>query len=127
MGHLARDIEVRHTPSGTVVGNSAICVNNMKKGGEKDPCFIDFTCFGKTAEAAAKYLSKGSAAYIEGNLEQQKWKDKNTGAERTKHAVIARVVQFVGSKGEGQQSSAPSSASSYQEDDIPFAPAPSDI
>lgn len=121
MGHLTRDIELRHTASGTVVGNGGICVNNIKKGGEKQPCFVDFTCFGKTAEIADKYLSKGSAAYLEGHLEMQEWNDKNTGAKRTKHVIIVQNLQFVGEKnasGGGQGSASHSVAEDT--DEIPF-------
>ena len=117
MGHLTRDIEIKHTPSGKVVGKGGIAVNNGY-GENKKVCFVDFTCFGNTAEAAAKHLSKGSAAYLEGNLDMQEWKDKNTGAQRTKHAIVARTVQFIGGKtGGGQESS---SQYDRENDEIPF-------
>ena len=116
MGHLTRDIEVRHTANGKAIGKGGIAVN-QGYGENKKTCFVDFTCFGKTAEAAAKYLSKGSAAYIEGNLEMQEWKDKNTGAQRTKHAIVAQNVQFVGDKGQQRASDTQSHVDS---DEIPF-------
>jgi len=116
MGHLTRDIEIKHTPKGTAVGKGGIAVNNGY-GENKKVCFVDFTCFGNSAEAAAKYLSKGSAAYIEGNLEMQEWNDKNTGAKRTKHAIVARVVQFVGDKG---SSGGSSHADTHDAEEIPF-------
>lgn len=116
MGHLTRDIEIKHTPKGTAVGKGGIAVNNGY-GENKKVCFVDFTCFGNSAEAAAKYLSKGSAAYIEGNLEMQEWTDKNTGAKRTKHAIVARVVQFVGDKG---NSGGSSHADEHDNEEITF-------
>jgi len=117
VGHLSRDLEVNFTADGKAIGKSAICVNNGW-GDKKKPCFIDFTCFGKTAEFAKKFLSKGSAAYLEGYLEQQEWTDKNTGAKRSKHALVVNKLESLG--GGGGKAAAPSAASSDEVDDLPF-------
>jgi len=58
--------------------------------------FVDVEVFGKTAETAQKYLSKGRPVFIEGRLKFDQWDDKQTGQKRSKLKVIADNIQFVG-------------------------------
>jgi len=53
--------------------------------------------FGKQADNVAKYLTKGSGAYVEGRLQTRSW-DKD-GVKMFRTEVVADRVQF-GSKGE---------------------------
>lgn len=106
-GYMARDPETRYTPKGTAVCNGAIACNRKwrtEDGEEKqEVTFVDFDCFGRTAELIAQYLKKGSGALIEGRLKQDSWDDKQTGQKRTKLKVIVETVQFIGTKGESDQ------------------------
>lgn len=100
MGHLTRDVELKHTPSGTAVGAIGLAVNHTYKGkdGQKkeEVCFVDCEAFGKTAEIAAQYLAKGRAVFIEGRLKLDQWEDKSSGAKRSKLKVVVDGLQFVG-------------------------------
>ena len=51
--------------------------------------------FGSRAEAFAKYMSKGSPAFIEGKLRLDQWQDKD-GSKRSKLKVVADSFEFVG-------------------------------
>lgn len=105
MGHLTRNPELRYTPSGTAVAKFGLAVNKRFKQGDdlkEKVTFIDITCFGKQAEHCAEFLQKGSAALVEGELEQQLWESK-TGEKRSKHEVIAQHVTFMGKKGEASE------------------------
>ena len=72
MGNLTRDIEIRHTPSNTAVGNFGLAVNRKYKtqSGEQreEVAFIDCEAWGRTAEVMAQYLAKGRPVFIEGRL-----------------------------------------------------------
>jgi len=63
VGNLTRDIELRYTPSGTAIAKTGIATNRRFKtqtGEQKEEtCFIDITIFGRAAEVANQYLSKG--------------------------------------------------------------------
>ena len=153
IGNLTRDPELRHTPKGTAVAEIALAINRVWKDdqGQKqeDTTFVDVTLWGRQAEVAQQYLTKGNPVYIEGRLNLDTWDDKATGQKRSKLKVVGEVLQLLGSKpsssGGGysersqQSSSAPSSsrpassasgspqgasaapADEYQEDDdIPF-------
>jgi single-strand DNA-binding protein len=103
---------------------------------------VDVTLWGRQAELAQQYLSKGRGAYIEGRLQLDTWDDKETGKKRSKLKVIGENLQFLpdgkggaGGGGGGQQaarsepqqrSGPPQGASAapaedfQEEDDIPF-------
>lgn len=98
VGRLTRDVETRSLNSGETLANIGFCVNNRKKQGDEwvdDPVFVDVTAWGRTAENAAKYLSKGSQAYISGRLVLDQWNDKNTGEKRSKLKIVAEDIQYL--------------------------------
>jgi len=107
MGNLTRDIEIRHTPSNTAVGNFGLAVNRKYKtqSGEQreEVAFIDCEAWGRTAEVMAQYLSKGRPVFIEGRLKFDQWEDRNGGGKRSKLSVVVDNFQFIDSGG-GQSS-----------------------
>lgn len=108
MGNLTRDIEIRHTPSNTAVGNFGLAVNRKYKtqSGEQreEVAFIDCEAWGRTAEVMAQYLSKGRPVFVEGRLKFDSWDDKNGGGKRSKLSVVVDNFQFIDSgSGGGNQ------------------------
>ena len=103
VGNLTKDIELRYTQSGAAIGSSGIAVTRKYTlNGEKreETCFIDITFFGKQAEIANQYLSKGSKLLVEGRLKFDQWTDNN-GQNRSKHTVVVENMEMLGG---GQQS-----------------------
>jgi single-strand DNA-binding protein len=144
VGNLGRDPEVRYTQSGNAVCNLRLAVTERRRDGEewKDHTeWVNIVCFGKTAENAGKYLSKGRQIYTEGRLQTRKWEDKE-GNDRYTTEVVANQVVFLGGRdgasggsrdfgggsnggGGGGGRSASSSApppqdDGFVDDDIPF-------
>ena len=102
VGNLTRDIELRYTQSGAAIGSCGIAVTRKYTlNGEKreETCFIDITFFGKQAEIANQYLSKGSKLLVEGRLKFDQWTDNN-GQNRSKHTVAVENMTMLGG---GQQ------------------------
>jgi len=101
VGHLTRDIELRYSPSGTPIGNTAIASSERYKaqdGTQKEnTCFVDLTFWGRTAEIANQYLHKGSKVLIEGRLQQEQWTAQD-GTKRSKHSVKVEQMQMLDSK-----------------------------
>lgn len=99
VGNLTRNIELRYSSNGGLaVGNTAIAVTRkFTVNGEKreETCFIDLTFFGRTAEIANQYLSKGSKILVEGKLKLDQWTDNN-GQNRSKHSVIVENMEMLG-------------------------------
>ncbi len=99
VGNLTRDIEMRYAPSGTAIGSTGIAVTRkMTVNGEKreETCFVDITFWGRTAEVANQYLSKGSKVLVEGRLKYEQWDDAN-GQKRSKHTVSVENMEMLGS------------------------------
>jgi single-strand DNA-binding protein len=124
IGNLTRDPEVRYTPKGTAVTEISLAVNRIYSGedGEKkeETTFVDVTLWARQAEIAGQYLRKGRPVFIEGRLQLDSWDDKQTGQKRSRLRVVAENLQLLGSRPEGESSSAPSSAPRR----TPSAPAP---
>jgi single-strand DNA-binding protein len=100
MGNLTRDPEVRYTPKGTALANLGIAVNRVwttESGEQKEEVtFVDIEVWGRQAETAGQYLSKGRPVFVEGRLKLDSWEDKESGQKRNKLKVVAERVQFLG-------------------------------
>ena len=106
IGNLTRDPEVRFTPKGSAVCDMGLAVNRRylnEATGERvdEVTFLDIVLWGKTAELAGQYLSKGRSVYVEGRLQMESWEDKATGQKRTKTKIVAETLLFLDSKGGG--------------------------
>lgn len=106
VGNLTRDPEVRYTPGGTAVSEIGVAVNRTwfdKNSNEKkeETTFVDVTLWGRQAEVAGEYLSKGRSILIEGRLQTDSWDDKETGKKRTKLKVVAEEMKMLGGPGGG--------------------------
>lgn len=103
MGNLTRDIQLRYTPTGTPVTEVGLAVNDRRKGsnGEwiDETTFVDVTFWGRTAEVAAEYLSKGSPVFVEGRLKLDTWEKE--GQKHSKLRVVCDRMQMIGARGEG--------------------------
>ncbi|WP_171189950.1 single-stranded DNA-binding protein, partial [Alienimonas chondri] len=100
MGNLTRDPEVRYIPSGSAVCDIGLAVNRVwyDKGSsqkKEEVTFVDVTLWGRTAEIAGEYLSKGRPVLIEGYLKMDTWQDKQSGANRSKLKVVADTMTLL--------------------------------
>jgi single-strand DNA-binding protein len=107
IGNLTRDPEVRYTPKGTAVANLGLAVNRAwtAENGEQreEVTFVDIEVWGRQAETAGQYLSKGRPVFIEGRLKLDTWDDKDSGQKRSKLKVVAERVQFLGAPRAGAE------------------------
>ena len=110
IGNLGADPELRHTPNQTAVATLSVATKEVRN--DRDGNRQEFTewhrivVWGRQAENAAKYLSKGRAVFIEGRLQTRSWEDKN-GVKRYSTEIVAQNLQFLGGgrdAGAGQQS-----------------------
>jgi len=101
IGNLTRDPELKKTKSGRSVSDIGLAMNRnwVTEGGEKkeEVTFVDVTVWGKTAENAVQYLSKGRSVLVEGRLQLDNWVDPQSGQNRSKLRVVAESLQFLGS------------------------------
>src|SRR6185295_1718416 len=101
--NLTRDVELRYTGSQLAVTDIGLAVNDKRKNqqGEwiDEVTFVDITLWGRTAEIAAEYLTKGSPVLIEGRLKLDTW--EKDGKKNSKLKVVGERMQMLGGKGGG--------------------------
>lgn len=112
VGNLGRDPELRYTPQGNAVCNFSVATSEKKrdKGGDLQDLTTWFrvTLWGKQAETASKYLTKGSQVYVEGRLRLEEWTDRD-GKTRQTLDVNGTDMHFIGSNRGDDYSSGDSS------------------
>jgi single-strand DNA-binding protein len=99
VGNLTRDPELRYIPSGMAVSDIGLAVNERIKRNDQwvdEPVFVDITLWGRLAEIANEYLSKGSPVLIEGRLRLDRW--EKDGQKHSKLKVTAEKMQMLGSR-----------------------------
>lgn len=61
--------------------------------------FFDCKGFGPLAKIANEYLKKGREVLVTGTLKQDKWKDKESGDNRSKIIIELENFEFIGGPG----------------------------
>jgi single-strand DNA-binding protein len=103
LGNVTRDPELRYIANGTAVTDIGLAVNDRRKTatGEwvEETTFVDVTLWGRTAEVAGEYVTKGSPLLIEGRLKLDTW--EKDGKKNSKLRVVGERMQLLGSRGDG--------------------------
>ncbi len=120
IGNLTSDPELRSTPSGQPVCNFRMATNRVwsdKSSGQKqqEAEYHTIVAWGRLAEIASQFLSKGSLTMIEGRLRTRSWQD-SSGNKRFRTEIVAQTLQL-GPR--GAKTSAPSESGAPAKEDIP--------
>lgn len=103
IGNVTRDIQLKYTPAGLAVTEVGLAMNDRRKNAQgewvDEAVFVDVTLWGRTAEVAGEYLSKGSPLFVEGRLKLDTWEKE--GEKKSKLRVVGERIQLIGSKGAG--------------------------
>lgn len=121
VGNLVRDPELRRTNSGKAVANFTLAMNeSWGKGDDRQEktVFIDCKCWEKQAENLAEHKRKGDPLLIDGQLQVEKWEDKESGKNRSKVVVLARFITYL-SRGDGGGTTKPKTQSAAEPDAEP--------
>ena len=123
MGHLTRDPEKRMTTEGKPVVRFTVAVNRPRSKdheGEEEVLFMPCVSFGKTAEVAGEYLSKGDPVHLVGRLRENKW--EKDGQKRSRIELVVGSVQLLKSRGNGanEKTGDQPEEDAVDESDIPF-------
>ncbi|MEJ8627970.1 single-stranded DNA-binding protein [Helicobacter pylori] len=109
VGRLTRNVELKYLPSGSAAATIGLATSRRFKKQDgtlgEEVCFIDARLFGRTAEIANQYLSKGSSVLIEGRLTYESWMDQ-TGKKNSRHTITADLLQFMDKKSDNPQANA---------------------
>lgn len=101
VGNLARDPEIRFTPSGTAVCTFTIVTNRYWKtdsGENKENAeFTRIVAWDKLGELCNQLLKKGARTFVEGRLQTRKWAGQD-GVERYTTEVIITDMMMLDRK-----------------------------
>ena len=111
LGRLTADPISRTTPSGQQVATFSMATNrtwyDKQSGKKEDVQFHNIVVWGKQADVAQRFLTKGGVVFIEGRLQTRAWDDKQ-GQKRRTTEIIAESLQLgprpMGAVQPGQQS-----------------------
>ncbi len=105
IGNLGRDPELRTIPSGQAVAKFSLATNRRWKdrdGNRQDETeWHNIVVWGRQAEIAGQYLSKGRKVYIEGRIQTRSWDDKETGQKKYMTEIICENFQMLGGRDDG--------------------------
>ncbi len=97
LGRLTADPVSRTTPSGQQVATFSLATNRVwydKTNGKKEDVeFHNIVVWGRQADVAQRFLTKGGAVFIEGRLQTRTWDDKAGGKRRTTE-IVAESLQL---------------------------------
>ena len=139
-GNVGRDPEMRYMPDGTAVTNFSVAVSDGW-GDKKKTIWFRVSVWGKRAEIANQYISKGSKILVEGRLRTDANGGPNMFTRRdgtvgANFEITASDFVFLGSRQEAAEYAAQNSdndggytgggnggstsSPAVEEDDIPF-------
>lgn len=135
IGNLGRDPEMRSLPSGQPVANFSLATTRKWKdrdGNRKEETeWHNIVVFGRQAEIAGQYLTKGKQIYIEGRIQTRNY--EKDGVKHYRTEIICDNFQMLGGRGGAAAPSADSGGapaeseggygaggSAVEDDDIPF-------
>jgi len=97
LGRLTADPQLRATSAGQPVGSFSVATNRVwtNKAGQKQEGteFHNIVVWGKQAEIASRFLTKGSLVLVEGRLQTRSWEDKQ-GQQRKTTEIVADRIQL---------------------------------
>ena len=103
VGNLGRDPEVRYIKDGTAVANLRIATSenwNDANGQKQERTeWHRIVAWGKLAEIAKEYMTKGKQIYVEGRLQTRSWDDRE-GNKRYTTEVRADQILMLGTRGD---------------------------
>lgn len=100
-GNLGQDPELRHSASGNPVCQFSVATNEKwtsREGGRQEHTeWHRVIAFGRQAEVASEYLSKGSQLMVWGKLRARKFQDRD-GNDRSVVEIHAEELEFLGGR-----------------------------
>lgn len=122
IGRVTRDPEMRTTPSGQTVTTLSVATNRAwtDNAGVKQERseFHNCVLWGKLAEIASQYVTKGRRVYIEGRIETRDWTGQD-GVKRYRTEIVAEnMIMLDGPKGTGGSGTGPVSSNASQPPEV---------
>lgn len=132
VGRIGKDPEVKYTPKGVAVATTSLATTEKWGKGEdrqEKTEWHNLRAWGKLAEIFGEYIKKGMQVSVIGRIGTEKWTGQD-GGERQRTVIVVSSMEMLGSKGGGQSTERPRTATQdtlddfvaefEQEDDVPL-------
>lgn len=97
IGRLTNDPQTKALSSGQTVASFGLATNRFfvdkSNQKQKQAEFHNIVLFGRLAEIASQYLTKGSLTFIEGRIRTRNWQDAS-GNKRYRTEILAERLQL---------------------------------
>src|SRR4051812_39090891 len=97
-GNLTADPDLRKLQSGNSICRLRLASNTRRKDADgawtEKPNYFDVIAWGRQAETAAEFLTRGSPVAVDGRLEWREW-TSDSGEKRQTVEIIAESIQFL--------------------------------
>lgn len=111
LGRLTRDPEVRMTTTGKSVANIGVATSRVWTDAagvkQEKPEYHNCVLWGKLADIAGQYLSKGRRVYLEGRLETRDWTGTDGVKRYRTEIIVDNMIMLEGPRGTAAPSAAP--------------------
>jgi single-strand DNA-binding protein len=124
IGTLGATPEVKYTANQQTIANLSVATSdewNDKASGQKQQKteWHRVVIFGKLAEIAQQYLTKGSKVYLEGKLQTRQWQDQSGQKRYSTEVVLSGFDGVMQMLGGGENSSQTENKGSLSKPSIP--------
>jgi len=130
IGNLGKNPELKYTASGQPIANFSVATSENwkdKQGAKQQKTtWHNIVIWGKLAEVANQYLTKGSTVYLEGKIDNRSYDDKD-GNKRYVSEIVCDKMIMLGGKGSKAETHrdegtvfADGGTATPEENDLPF-------
>jgi single-strand DNA-binding protein len=132
VGRVTADPQLKTIPSGQSVTTIGVATNRTwtdKAGAKQEQVeFTNVVIWGRTAEVASQFLTKGAMVLIEGRLQTRSWVDKQNQPHKTTEVMCERMQlgpraagtgNFGGQPSQGASQPRPAAGGSTMSKDLP--------
>jgi len=106
IGNVTQDIELKQTPNGQNVTSFSVATNRSwtdSSGNKQEQTeFHNIVLWGKLAEIAGQYVTKGQKIFLEWRLQTRNWEAQD-GSKRYRTEIVWENLIMLGRKGENSE------------------------
>ena len=99
LGNAGQNAEVRSTSAGKFVANFSLAINqsfrDKKEGNVQRVEWVRCVAWGKLAEIAERFVTKGKQVFVEGRLQTRRFDDRE-GSPKTVTEVVVASLRVLG-------------------------------
>jgi len=128
LGNAGQDAEMRSTSAGKFVSNFSLAINqsfrDKKEGNVQRVEWVRCVAWGKLAEIAERFVTKGKQVFVEGRLQTRRFEDREGSPKTVTEVVVAslRVLGGAANAGRGGngQGAAASNTTNAESETVSF-------